>query len=167
MRKATIDRNTNETKIRGALTLEGKGRAQISTGIRFLDHMLELFARHGGFNLKVRATGDLDIWVRPTPANASRVITALERFGALMPSLLSEKDRRRDCYVSEDRRGQEMSYPFPTLSIGAVEVPANAITTHLEVSGAATAAPRAAPPPRGYRRSRPSAPGAAAPGMRR
>ena len=74
----------------------------------------------------------------------ARCRASLERFGALMPSLLSEKDRRRDCYVSEDRRGQEMSYPFPTLSIGAVEVPANAITTHLEVSGAATAAKKQA-----------------------
>ena len=61
MRKATIERNTNETKINGSLTLEGKGRAQISTGIRFLDHMLELFTRHGGFDLTLEAAGDLDV----------------------------------------------------------------------------------------------------------
>ena len=61
MRKASLERNTNETKIRGSLTLEGKGRAQISTGIRFLDHMLELFARHGGFDLTLEAKGDLDV----------------------------------------------------------------------------------------------------------
>ena len=61
MRKASIERNTNETKIRGSLTLEGKGQARISTGIRFLDHMLELFTRHGGFDLTLQAEGDLDV----------------------------------------------------------------------------------------------------------
>ena len=61
MRKASIERNTNETKIRASLTLEGKGRARISTGIRFLDHMLELFTRHGGFDLTLQAEGDLDV----------------------------------------------------------------------------------------------------------
>ena len=61
MRKAEIDRNTKETQIRIRLTLEGKGRYQISSGIRFLDHMLELFANHGGFDLKLSAMGDLDV----------------------------------------------------------------------------------------------------------
>jgi imidazoleglycerol-phosphate dehydratase len=61
MRRSTIERNTKETQIRGSLTLEGKGRYEISTGIRFFDHMLELFTRHGGFDLNLRATGDLDV----------------------------------------------------------------------------------------------------------
>jgi imidazoleglycerol-phosphate dehydratase len=61
MRKATIDRKTNETQISGRLALEGKGTHKISTGIRFLDHMLELFARHGGFDLELNATGDLEV----------------------------------------------------------------------------------------------------------
>jgi len=56
-----IDRKTTETQIALSLTLEGKGTYQVRTGIRFLDHMLELFARHGGFDLKVDATGDLDV----------------------------------------------------------------------------------------------------------
>jgi len=56
-----IDRRTTETQIALALTLEGKGTYEVHTGIRFLDHMLELFARHGGFDLKVNATGDLDV----------------------------------------------------------------------------------------------------------
>jgi imidazoleglycerol-phosphate dehydratase len=43
------------------LNLDGKGRYEVSTGIRFFDHMLELFARHGGFDLKVQARGDLDV----------------------------------------------------------------------------------------------------------
>jgi imidazoleglycerol-phosphate dehydratase len=61
MRTATIRRETKETQILGRLTLEGHGRYEITTGIRFLDHMLELFARHGGFDLKLKASGDLDV----------------------------------------------------------------------------------------------------------
>lgn len=61
MRNAKLERNTRETQIRGSLRLEGKGRYQIRTGIRFLDHMLELFAKHGGFDLDIQAAGDLDV----------------------------------------------------------------------------------------------------------
>ena len=61
MRRALIDRRTTETQIRLSLALEGRGRYSVSTGIRFLDHMLELFAKHGAFDLDVRATGDLDV----------------------------------------------------------------------------------------------------------
>ena len=61
MRRGVIDRKTTETEIRVALTLEGRGRYQVSTGIRFLDHMLELFARHGAFDLEIDAKGDLDV----------------------------------------------------------------------------------------------------------
>jgi imidazoleglycerol-phosphate dehydratase len=61
MRRALIDRRTTETTIALALRLDGKGQYRVSTGIRFLDHMLELFARHGGFDLDVTASGDLDV----------------------------------------------------------------------------------------------------------
>ena len=61
MRRAVINRNTTETQIMLTLKLEGAGRYDIRTGIRFLDHMLELFTRHGGFDLKIKATGDLDV----------------------------------------------------------------------------------------------------------
>ncbi len=61
MRRAVVDRRTTETRIALALTLDGKGRYQIRTGIRFLDHMLELFARHGAFDLRIQADGDLDV----------------------------------------------------------------------------------------------------------
>lgn len=61
MRKATVKRVTKETQITASLVIEGKGRYDIDTGIRFLDHMLELLAKHGGFDLTVRAVGDLDI----------------------------------------------------------------------------------------------------------
>jgi imidazoleglycerol-phosphate dehydratase len=61
MRKASLHRATTETDIRVALTIEGRGRYEVATGIRFLDHMLELFARHGAFDLKLKAQGDLDV----------------------------------------------------------------------------------------------------------
>jgi imidazoleglycerol-phosphate dehydratase len=61
MRGATVRRDTRETRISGALKIEGRGKYQISTGIRFFDHMLELFARHGAFDLTLRAEGDLDV----------------------------------------------------------------------------------------------------------
>jgi imidazoleglycerol-phosphate dehydratase len=61
MRSASIKRNTKETQIRGRLTIEGRGRYDVSTGVRFFDHMLELFTKHGGFDLKLKATGDLDV----------------------------------------------------------------------------------------------------------
>ena len=60
-RTAAFDRRTNETHVRGRLVLDGRGRYEVSTGIRFFDHMLELFTRHGGFDLSLRATGDLDV----------------------------------------------------------------------------------------------------------
>ena len=61
MRRALIDRRTAETQIKVLLTLDGKGRFENRTGIRFLDHMLDLVARHGGFDLTIKATGDLDV----------------------------------------------------------------------------------------------------------
>jgi imidazoleglycerol-phosphate dehydratase len=61
VRRGVIDRRTTETSITLTIGLDGKGRYQVSTGIRFLDHMLELFARHGAFDLKVKAVGDLDV----------------------------------------------------------------------------------------------------------
>ncbi len=61
MRRATVSRNTTETRISLKLTLEGRGRYDIRTGIRFFDHMLELFTRHGGFDLTLRCDGDLDV----------------------------------------------------------------------------------------------------------
>jgi len=60
-RRAAVERITKETQIQGALNIDGRGTYEISTGVRFLDHMLELFAKHGGFDLKIKATGDLDI----------------------------------------------------------------------------------------------------------
>ena len=61
MRRALIDRRTKETQIAVKLGLEGQGRYRIHTGIRFLDHMLELLTRHGAFDLQIDAAGDLDV----------------------------------------------------------------------------------------------------------
>jgi imidazoleglycerol-phosphate dehydratase len=61
MREAKVERNTKETQIKGSLRLEGTGAYEISTGVRFLDHMLELFAKHGAFDLSLSARGDLDV----------------------------------------------------------------------------------------------------------
>ena len=60
-RTATIDRKTNETNIRLRLNLDGRGASRVTTGIRFLDHMLDLVARHGAFDLTIEAKGDLDV----------------------------------------------------------------------------------------------------------
>jgi imidazoleglycerol-phosphate dehydratase len=61
VRKAAIHRKTKETDIQLSLVIDGRGRYDISTGIRFFDHMLELFAHHGAFDLTIKAAGDLDV----------------------------------------------------------------------------------------------------------
>jgi hypothetical protein len=67
-------------------------------------------------------------------------LAALQQFELLLPTLIREEDIARGGYTGEDRRGQEVCYPFPTLSIGAVMVSAHSLVTHLEVSGAAAEA---------------------------
>ena len=61
MRKAIVHRKTAETEIHINLNIEGRGKYKVSTGIRFFDHMLELFTRHGGFDLTLNTRGDLDV----------------------------------------------------------------------------------------------------------
>ena len=61
MRRGVINRRTSETRVRIRLNLDGRGRYEVQTGIRFLDHMLELVARHGAFDLTIEAAGDLDV----------------------------------------------------------------------------------------------------------
>jgi imidazoleglycerol-phosphate dehydratase len=85
MREAKLDRNTKETQIKGELRIEGTGTYEISTGIRFLDHMLELFAKHGGFDLKLAATGDLDVDQHHTVEDAGIVL------GDLFAQALSDR----------------------------------------------------------------------------
>src|SRR6202042_63568 len=61
VRTGTIKRDTTETQIALKLVVDGQGVYKVSTGIRFFDHMLELFTRHGGFDLTLKCTGDLDV----------------------------------------------------------------------------------------------------------
>ena len=61
VRTSVVERNTLETRIELHLTIEGRGQYKVSTGIRFFDHMLELFTRHGAFNLELNCSGDLDV----------------------------------------------------------------------------------------------------------
>src|SRR5882724_6629574 len=60
-RMGVIERKTAETQIKLKLTIEGEGKYKVSTGIRFFDHMLELFTRHGAFDLELQCKGDLDV----------------------------------------------------------------------------------------------------------
>ena len=77
MRQSAVERITKETQITGKLRLEGKGRYRISTGIRFFDHMLELFTKHGGFDLDLQAIGDLDVDQHHTVEDAGIVLGQL------------------------------------------------------------------------------------------
>jgi imidazoleglycerol-phosphate dehydratase len=77
VRRAAIERNTKETRIKADLKIEGRGTYNISTGIRFFDHMLELFAKHGAFDLKLRAEGDLDVDQHHTVEDAGIVLGQL------------------------------------------------------------------------------------------
>ncbi len=76
-RRAEIDRRTNETRITATLEIDGQGAYAISTGIRFLDHMLELFTRHGAFDLTIQAAGDLDVDQHHTVEDVGIVIGQL------------------------------------------------------------------------------------------
>ena len=60
-RSATVSRQTNETQISVSLNLDGSGQNDIATGIPFLDHMLQLFSKHGFFDLNIKAKGDIEI----------------------------------------------------------------------------------------------------------
>jgi imidazoleglycerol-phosphate dehydratase len=77
MRRASLQRDTKETEIGGTLRIEGRGRYDISTGIRFFDHMLELFTKHGGFDLTLHAAGDLDVDQHHTVEDAGIVLGQL------------------------------------------------------------------------------------------
>ncbi len=109
MRTATVERNTRETRIAGTLKIEGRGRYEISTGIRFLDHMLELFSKHGGFDLTLKVEGDHDVDQHHTVEDA----------GIALGQLF--------CQALGDRRGINRAGYFvmpmdETLSVAAVDL---------------------------------------------
>jgi len=109
MRKARIERTTKETQIRGELKLEGRGRYDVFTGIRFLDHMLELFTKHGGFDLSLHTTGDLDVDQHHTVEDTGIVL------GQLFASALG--DRR-----GINRAGYFVQTMDETLAVVAVDL---------------------------------------------
>ena len=84
-RSASQERNTKETKIKGSLELDGKGVSDIATGIGFLDHMLDLLARHSGMDLSIRCDGDLNVDGHHTTEDIGIVI------GKMLGEALGEK----------------------------------------------------------------------------
>ncbi len=109
MREAAIERNTKETQISAHLILEGKGRYEISTGIRFLDHMLELFTKHGGFDLRLQAKGDLDVDQHHTVEDIGIVI------GQLVTKTIGDR-------VGINRAGYFVTPMDETLAVVAIDL---------------------------------------------
>ncbi|HOJ11495.1 MAG TPA: imidazoleglycerol-phosphate dehydratase HisB [Clostridiales bacterium] len=73
-RKAYIERKTNETNIKISINIDGEGKSSINTGIGFFDHMLDLFAKHGLFDLQIQAEGDLNVDCHHTVEDAGIVL---------------------------------------------------------------------------------------------
>ena len=108
-RRAEITRNTKETQIRAALEIDGQGSYEIATGIRFLDHMLDLFAKHGAFDFTMQASGDLDVDQHHTVEDVGIVI------GQLFSNALG--DRR-----GINRAGYFVMPMDETLAVAAVDL---------------------------------------------
>ncbi|HYP12310.1 MAG TPA: imidazoleglycerol-phosphate dehydratase HisB, partial [Bryobacteraceae bacterium] len=109
MREATFDRNTKETQISGQLIIDGKGRYEVLTGIRFFDHMLELFTKHGGFDLRLWAKGDLDVDQHHTVEDVGIVL------GELFTKALGDR-------VGINRAGYFVMPMDETLAVAAVDL---------------------------------------------
>lgn len=109
MRRASIDRKTTETQISLALTVEGRGRYRVNTGIRFFDHMLELMTRHGAFDLELKATGDLDVDQHHTVEDVGIVL------GEAVAKALGDK-------VGINRAGYFVMPMDETLAVAAVDI---------------------------------------------
>jgi imidazoleglycerol-phosphate dehydratase len=109
MREATVERNTKETRISGNLNIDGTGHYQISTGIRFLDHMLELFAKHGAFDLTLKAKGDLDVDQHHTVEDVGITL------GQLFAQALGDR-------VGINRAGYFVQTMDETLAVAAVDL---------------------------------------------
>ncbi len=123
MREAAVERNTRETQITASLRLEGTGCYEISTGVRFLDHMLELFTKHGAFDLALAAHGDLDVDQHHT----------VEDTGIVLGDLFSKAlgDRR-----GINRAGYFVQTMDESLAVVAVDLggrPALVLDTHVNV----------------------------------
>jgi imidazoleglycerol-phosphate dehydratase len=130
-RRAKVERNTNETRIAVEIDLDGDGRAELATGVPFLDHMLDQVARHGAIDLAVRATGDLHIDAHHTVEDIGITL------GQAVAQALGDKRglaRYGHAYVPLDealsrvvidlsgRPGLEFHVPFTRAMIGAFDV---------------------------------------------
>ena len=109
MRQASIERNTKETQISGTLVIDGAGQYDVATGIRFFDHMLELFTKHGAFDLQLRAKGDLDVDQHHTVEDVGIVV------GQLFAKALGDK-------VGINRTGYFVQPMDETLAVAAVDL---------------------------------------------
>ena len=130
-RKATVERNTKETQIEVSLILDGKGKTELNIGIPFLEHMLEQVARHGLFDLSIKAKGDLEIDAHHTVEDVG--ITLGQAF---TQALKDKKGIRRNAhaYVPLDealsrvvidcsgRPGLEYNANYPRARIGEFDV---------------------------------------------
>ena len=130
-RKATVERNTKETQIEISLMLDGQGKAELDIGIPFLEHMLEQVARHGLFNLNIKAKGDLEIDAHHTVEDVG--ITLGQAF---TQALEDKKGIRRyaSAYVPLDealsrvvivcsgRPGREYNANYPRARVGEFDI---------------------------------------------
>ncbi len=108
-RESTIDRQTKETQISGHLVIDGKGQYEVFTGIRFLDHMLELFTKHGAFDLRIWAKGDLDVDQHHTVEDVGIVL------GQLFAKALGDR-------TGINRAGYFVQTMDETLAVAAVDL---------------------------------------------
>jgi imidazoleglycerol-phosphate dehydratase len=109
MRNAKLTRHTTETQIDARLAIDGTGRYVIATGIRFLDHMLELFAKHGAFDLTLNARGDLDVDQHHT----------VEDVGIVLGQLFAKALGKR---VGINRAGYFVQPMDETLAVAAIDL---------------------------------------------
>ena len=116
-RSARIKRKTSETNIAGALTIEGRGRGHISTGIGFFDHMLELFARHGGFDLELKVKGDLHVDQHHSVEDAGIVL------GQLFDQALGKR-------IGINRAGYFVMPMDETLAVAAIDLGGRAVVVY-------------------------------------
>ena len=110
IREASIERNTTETQIRLQLRVDGAGVSEVSTGIPFLDHMLTLLARHSLMDLKVEATGDVDVDYHHTVEDVGIVL------GQALSEALGDKrgiERYGWCYLPMDETLARVVERFP------------------------------------------------------